>query len=73
MSVPELVLQGRTLGEAGQVLANALRKGSKERAASKSWDGDVGRHGPPNHELVLEPQKEASGRARFTLAVVESA
>ena len=46
---------GRTLGEAGQVFADALREGAKERAASKCWDGDVGRHGPPIHELILKP------------------
>ena len=55
VSTPEFVLQRRTLGEAGQVLADALCEGAKERAASKCWDGNVGRHGPPNHELILEP------------------
>ena len=51
--IPESVLQRRALREASEVLANALREGAKERAASKCRDRDVGRNGPPATSRVL--------------------
>lgn len=45
--VPELVLQGRALREACEVLANALAEEAKQRVSSKGRDRDVGRDSPP--------------------------
>ncbi len=43
---PELVLDGRSLGEPGKVLADALCKGTEEGVASKRRDADVSGDGP---------------------------